>query len=336
MTNRKTKVSIVLPSYNHARFVRESIESALGQDFAELELIVVDDGSTDDSVEVIRGYSDPRMKVIVQPNGGSHAAINTGLSVATGDYLAIINSDDVYDPSRITRLYRLAEGENLAFLCTGVSLIDERSQEIVDGSHWWLAMYDQLKRKYQEIGNRTLLFGNFTISTSNFFFRRSLFEALGRFRPYRYVLDWDYALRAFRHRPQGFKFLADEPLMRYRLHGKNTILSGSIRGALEVNDLYRRWLLGSYEEIRLPLVRMLNNQRFLRRELGVRHDRRLQQEISDHQATIETFSSKVQQLQDALARSAAEIEMYRNSPSFKLGRALTAPYRFLRRSAGGG
>jgi glycosyltransferase involved in cell wall biosynthesis len=274
--------------------------------------------------------------VIVQTNGGSHAAINAGLSVAKGDYLAIINSDDVFERSRIARLYRLAEAENLEFLCTGVSLIDEHSRKIVAPDHWWLAMYDQLQRQYRELGNRTLLFGNFTISTSNFFFRRSLFEALGRFRPYRYVLDWDYALGAFRHSPRGFTFLADEPLLRYRLHGRNTILSGSIRGALEVNDLYRRWLLDSYEDIRLPLVRMLNNQRFLRRELNLRHDRRLQQEIANHRATAEAFSNQVQRLQDALARSAAEIDMYRSSPSFRLGRALTAPYRFLRRSVGGG
>jgi len=339
MKHLNPKVSIVLPSYNHAQFVGESIESVLAQDFTDLELIVVDDGSADASVEVINRYSDPRITLIVQPNGGSHAAINRGLSVAKGDYLAIINSDDVYERSRITRLYRLAEAQSLDFLCSGVCLIDEQSREIVAEDHWWLAMYDQLRQKFRELGNDTLLFGNFTISTSNFFFRRSLFEAVGRFKPYRYVLDWDYALRALRHSPQGFKFLADEALLRYRLHGKNTILSGSIRGALEVNELYRRWLLDSHRDIRLPLVRMLNNQRFLRRELGMRYDRelrRLQQDIHDCQALRDTYLEQVQGLQDALARSSAEVEMFRNSPSFKLGRALTAPYRFLRRSVGGG
>jgi len=64
--------------------------------------------------------------------------------------------------------------------------------------------------------------------------------------------------------------------------------------------------------------------------------RRLQQDIHDCQALRDTYLEQVQGLQDALARSSAEVEMFRNSPSFKLGRALTAPYRFLRRSVGGG
>ena len=94
-------VSVVIPSYNHAAYIREAVDSVLSQSLSDLELIVVDDGSQDESLDILAGYSDRRFHLYTQLNQGAHAAINRGLHAAAGDYLAILNSDDAYHPQRL-------------------------------------------------------------------------------------------------------------------------------------------------------------------------------------------------------------------------------------------
>jgi glycosyltransferase involved in cell wall biosynthesis len=95
--------SVVIPSYNHASYLAEAVNSVLNQSLSDLELIVVDDGSTDQSLVVLSGFKDPRLRIFQQDNQGAHAAINRGLREACGKYLAILNSDDVYHPQRLER-----------------------------------------------------------------------------------------------------------------------------------------------------------------------------------------------------------------------------------------
>jgi glycosyltransferase involved in cell wall biosynthesis len=98
-------VSVVIPSYNHARYIGRAVDSVLSSTFTDLELVIVDDGSTDDTLEVLRPYrSRPEVKVRTQENRGAHAALNVGLSLARGRLLFVLNSDDAYHPERIGRL----------------------------------------------------------------------------------------------------------------------------------------------------------------------------------------------------------------------------------------
>ena len=105
------RVSVVIPSYNHAAFVAEAVRSVLAQTLADLELVVVDDGSTDDSLAVLRGLADPRLQVHRQVNQGAHAAINVGLARARGDVLAVLNSDDAYQSRRLARAVAALDSE---------------------------------------------------------------------------------------------------------------------------------------------------------------------------------------------------------------------------------
>ncbi len=94
-------ITVITPTYNRADLVREAIDSVLQQTFTDFELIVIDDGSTDESEAVIGAIDDPRLKYIKQENGGASAARNRGLAEATGEWVAFLDSDDLYLPNRL-------------------------------------------------------------------------------------------------------------------------------------------------------------------------------------------------------------------------------------------
>jgi glycosyltransferase involved in cell wall biosynthesis len=99
-----TKVSVLIPVYNREKTIGRAIESILAQTFIDWELILADDGSTDNSVSVIRGYTDDRIKLIERPqNGGNAAARNTCLEHASGEFLAWLDSDDAYHPQLLEK-----------------------------------------------------------------------------------------------------------------------------------------------------------------------------------------------------------------------------------------
>ena len=107
-------VSVIIPAYNRATVLGEAIDSALGQTHRRLEVIVVDDGSTDGSAGVAAGYEDPRVHVLVRSNGGIGAARNTGVVNAGGQILAFLDSDDRWAPDKLERqLARLAQQPDL-------------------------------------------------------------------------------------------------------------------------------------------------------------------------------------------------------------------------------
>jgi glycosyltransferase involved in cell wall biosynthesis len=219
-------VSVAIPSYNHARFVREAVRSVLGQEGCEVELIVVDDGSTDGSLELLNGLADPRLRVIGQANRGAHDAINRGLGEARGDVLAILNSDDRWAPGRLrAALEVLARERETALVGSWIQLIDEAGRPLSikhgydDLDPWPVA---EPARTFKADGDlRTaLLSQNYWATTSNYVFPRSTWERHGPFRPLRFAHDWDFALRVQR---EGRAHLLEAPLLEYRVHGSNTI-----------------------------------------------------------------------------------------------------------------
>ena len=102
-------ISVVIPAYNHERYIGAAIESVLEQSCPDLELIVVDDGSTDRTGEVIQGYTDSRLHYYHQENQDAYTTINRGISLARGRYIAILNSDDIYTPERLETLHSVCE-----------------------------------------------------------------------------------------------------------------------------------------------------------------------------------------------------------------------------------
>lgn len=282
------RISIVVPAYNHERFVGEALASLQAQTLADFEVVVIDDGSRDATAEVAESVArgDARFRVIRQANGGSHAAINRGIAEARGDWLAILNSDDRFAPTRLARL----RDEALAgaqFVVTASRLIDQDGEPIADRDHWWWRAVGVFHAKAVALGPvEGLLYGNYTVSTSNFFFSRALYDAIGPLRPLRYVIDWEWAVRAALHAPGGTRYLADEPLLDYRLHGSNTILRGALRGACEVNLLHRE-LLARFGVPRPVVSALFRNQRLLRQNWRAAGQATAERWLREREAEIE-------------------------------------------------
>ena len=220
------KVSIVIPSYNHAPFIERAVKSVLNQTEPDLELIVVDDGSTDASLEILSGFSDERLKVITQTNQGAHAALNRGFKNAQGEFLAILNSDDIYHQKRLEKaIASLKNDPQLGLVGSHIEIIDAQDKHLgikhgyKDCEPWPLKKTERSFRAGTDL-RAALLTENYWSTTSNFVFTRHWYDNIGEFRPLRYAHDWDFALRMAKAANLA---LLPEPLMRYRVHSSNTI-----------------------------------------------------------------------------------------------------------------
>ncbi|GAB7027063.1 glycosyltransferase family 2 protein [Geotalea toluenoxydans] len=218
-------ISIVMPAYNHEAYIGEAIASVITQTYSNYELIVVNDGSTDGTEGVIRGFSDDRIRYYSQKNADAYNAINRGIALATGKYISILNSDDIYHPDRLAKLLDVAECSQARFFFTLLRLVDEHGNEVTHRNSPALRWYNSLLNVYKQTVSltETLRLGNVTVTTSNFFFKKELVEEMEGFRPFRYAHDYDFVLRSFFSSPTDICFLADSTLLDYRVHSANTI-----------------------------------------------------------------------------------------------------------------
>jgi glycosyltransferase involved in cell wall biosynthesis len=236
-------VSVVVPCYNHARWVPRCLAAIDAQDHDDVEVIVVDDGSTDGSWEAIASHPwTPRRRVrnVRAPHLGAHAALNRGLALATGDWVTICNVDDRFAPRRLSSLLHRLRATGARFAFTGVRFVDDRDADVTAT----LPFAAELHRRQQAIGTHpsvgfAILLSNVAISTGNFFFARTLLDDVGFFRPYRYVHDWDFLLRVVLVTEPAW---IPEPHYFYRFHEDNTFRSLGGLDAIECPEVLRRYL----------------------------------------------------------------------------------------------
>lgn len=127
MTATTPLLSVIVPCYNASRFIRETVMSVLGQSYAHLELWVINDGSTDDSVDVLFDIKDPRLKVVHKGNSGVSDTRNTGIGLATGEYIHFLDSDDLLSPDFYTEILRQMESDPDLAVC-GASVVQIDSE----------------------------------------------------------------------------------------------------------------------------------------------------------------------------------------------------------------
>ena len=222
----KDLVSVVIPSFNHKKYIGAAIDSVLNQSYANLECIVVDDGSTDGTVEYLKGnYSgEQRLRIHTQENHGAHYTINRAINQSRGEYISILNSDDVYSLTRLETFVGIArKQQDASLLISDVSVIDDHGALLLtsDASRY----YDSLAARLEGVSDKySFLLGNIAMTTSNFFFHRMIYDKVGSFRNLRYTHDWDWALRCAE--AQGFVRVR-QPLLHYRVHRRNTLSEGN-------------------------------------------------------------------------------------------------------------
>lgn len=215
------KVSVVIPAYNAMAYLPETVESVLRQTFTDFEVLIIDDGSSDQIVQWASQVTDPRVKLISQENQGISGARNIGIDYAKGEYVAFLDADDIWEPTKLEKQVRcLEDNPAVGLVNTWVLLTDERGKSTgrMGISHAEGDVWKQLVE-----------FKTVCCCASTPLIRRCCFEIVGVFdRDLSGLADWDMWVRIASH----YSFaLLKQPLVRYRHHPNN--MSKNYQGMLK-------------------------------------------------------------------------------------------------------
>jgi len=204
------RISVVIPTYNYGRFIAEAIESVLGQTVVPGEIVVVDDGSADDTGAVVQGFGD-RVRYVRQENRGVSEARNRGVAETTGELVAFLDADDTWEPTKLEKqVERFAADAEVGLVHCGMREFDSVTDETlgfrVEGGDGQVA--EELLVWERPVVN---------VSGSAVMVSRKAFEEAGGFDPrLKCGEDWDLCYRIARRYKVGF---VPEPLVNYRIHG---------------------------------------------------------------------------------------------------------------------
>lgn len=228
---RISRVSVIIPSYNQSRFLERTILSVLNQEWPEIELIIVDGGSTDNSVAIIEKYQQHLFWWVSEKDSGQTNAINKGLAKATGTYVTWLGSDDILLPGALQQMAEALDAHQQAGLVYGgVAFIDEIDHVIKIRSYSDMSLDKLLYNKHSTIAQPASLLRRATLDMAG-----GLNESL------HYCMDYDLWIRLHQHAPS--LNLGDEILACYRLHDDSKTVGEYTRMALEkikVNQTYTR------------------------------------------------------------------------------------------------
>lgn len=217
-------ISVIIPLYNHERFIKEAVDSVLNQSFQDFELIIVNDGSTDNSEDIIKNIKDDKIIYLYQENKGAHNAINRGIHISRGEYVSILNSDDIYYPNRFEEILKIFEADpSIYAVFSYIELIDEKGNHVglkKGADDNWLGFDHNTSFRQHNNIILDLLAGNFLHTSSNLFCRKNVFGTIGYFSDLKYTHDYDFFLRLCYH----YKIhIIKKPLLKYRFHNRNTM-----------------------------------------------------------------------------------------------------------------
>lgn len=238
----KPKISLVTPSYNQGQFLEQTIVSVLDQNYPNLEYIVVDGGSTDDSVEIIKKYEDRLSYWVSEPDKGQTDAINKGLRRSSGEILNWINSDDYLLPGALNAAAEaFGNGDDRLGYVYGIC-----RNITADGR-----TFDE--RKYVNYDSRILRFGRNLFAQPASLFHRRVLDKVGLLdEELNYAMDYEFWLRV---QDAGFTFKnLCVPIAAFRFHGESKTIAGRSKQTDE------------YEQVMLDRVLHLNRNR---RNLGI-------------------------------------------------------------------
>jgi glycosyltransferase involved in cell wall biosynthesis len=221
-------VSVIIPAFNRVEYIRETVHSALDQNYPNIEVIAVDDGSSDGTYDVLMQFADEQKITLLshanRENRGQSAALNVGLKAASGEFLAILDSDDLFAPTKLADQVRFLQANPSFDMVYGNGLaVDQHGNPL----------FYTLPENHVETGDPArILLDCYVAIPGGALIRRSLFEKVGFFEEsFRAAQDHDMALRLFEAGNVGY---LPEVAFHYRKHGDSISQKG----------LERRWKTG--------------------------------------------------------------------------------------------
>lgn len=240
-------ISVIIPTYNHEKYIAEAIVSCLNETLID-EILIGDDGSTDRTLQIVEEFAERYPRKIRNltdypvKNIGAHNRINSLCASAKNNWLAILNSDDVFVRGRFRNFEQFVRLRKPDLIYGNCIIINEDGTEIgakyahFQPQYGFPEEYDGTRINEGLNVTDALLSQNFLATTSNMVFTRSLFNRLGGFQPFRYIHDWDFALRASL---VGDVSYCNSLWVKYRIHGANTISESNHKVQIEVTRMMK-------------------------------------------------------------------------------------------------
>jgi glycosyltransferase involved in cell wall biosynthesis len=223
-------VTVIMPTFNHEDFVAEALLSVFNQAYADVELLVIDDCSSDQTFRIIQTITSNRRfarrfrRLVVQRNqlnAGAPDTLNVGVAAAAGEFITFINSDDVYQPNRLNRMVsKLASSDQPFLAFSAVRLLCMRPIDAEIRSLKYL-LEDGPERFISELPSLSAAFlrHQLTGTTGNILVNNNLLRKVGGFGPLMYCHDWDFMLRAILFTEPTY---VQDTCYMYRIHSSNT------------------------------------------------------------------------------------------------------------------
>ncbi|MGA1823650.1 MAG: glycosyltransferase [bacterium] len=231
MTSKRPKVSVIIPTYNQAGYLCEAIESVLCQTYNDYELVVIDDGSYDNTKEAVSSYSSAKIRYFYQKNNGLPSALNLALDKSRGEYIARLDHDDLYLTEKLEKQVSLLDSNpNIGLVYTQAYTIDEKGN--IDGLY--------LKNHTCPPEPLRILRHFLFPPTQSIMFRRTCLDKVSYFDKNMPIAnDWDFCIRMVQH----YKFAyIEKPLVKIRRHSGATTTLNKKKAALDIIQVMQKHL----------------------------------------------------------------------------------------------
>jgi len=235
------KITVIIPSLNQGKYIEKTILSLLDQDYPNLEIIVMDGGSTDSTVSILKKY-DSVLIWFSEKDNGQADAINKGLRISTGEIIGFLNSDDFLLPNSLNLISEHFHDANTLWLTGDYIIVDSNDKPI----HSFIVGYKRLLRKFSS--KNLLLITNFIVQPSTFW-RKTLSTQIGCFdESLKFVMDYDYWLRAYNlSKPK----IIEEPISGFRIHKQS-------KGGSQYKNQFREEYLICKRHTKNPLLKLFH------------------------------------------------------------------------------
>ena len=240
------RVSVIIPSFNHEKYIAKAIQSVLDQTYQDFEIVITDDGSTDGTVNEIKKFSDSRIRLFtLEENQGTAVALNNCISKAKGEYIAVLNSDDVFLPNKLEKQIKFLDEHSDVWAVFGYAqIIDEDGNDFTDTTHFYYNIFKQPNRTRFEWLNYFFYKWN-CLCHPSVLARRDCYTTIGPSDP-RYAQTGDF-YRWIRVCLEHEIYIIPENLIKFRVRAEESNVSGnrpegSIRAYFEGAQVLKNFL----------------------------------------------------------------------------------------------